>query len=102
MTMETSSSFEPKVGMGATHVLFSDRHAYTVIEVISSKKVIVQRDNVTYLPYELVDRERCLFSHNKNGETVTISRRKNGHWQEVNGHRRFSVGRRDEYFDPSF
>lgn len=36
---------KPTVGMGATHVMHSDRHAYTVIAVSpTGKRCIVQRD----------------------------------------------------------
>lgn len=35
---------ELAVGMGATEMLYSDRHAYTVQKVISPKRVIVTRD----------------------------------------------------------
>lgn len=41
--LETETPF---VGMGATEMLYSDRHAYTVQKIISGKRVVVTRDNV--------------------------------------------------------
>lgn len=37
---------ELHVGMGATEMCYSDRHAYTVQKVISDKRVVVTRDKV--------------------------------------------------------
>lgn len=34
------------VGMGATEMLYSDRHAYTVQKIVSENRVIVTRDEV--------------------------------------------------------
>lgn len=48
---ENMKSHEPTVGMGATEVMFSDRHAYTVIEVLTAKKVVVQQDTAIRLDY---------------------------------------------------
>lgn len=41
---EGKQSGELYVGMGATEMLYSDRHAYTVQRVVSDKRVIVTRD----------------------------------------------------------
>lgn len=38
---------ELEVGMGATEMMYSDRHAYTVQKIISPKRVIVTRDKAT-------------------------------------------------------
>lgn len=35
-----------EIGMGATKMMWSDRHAYTVQKIISPKRVIVTRDEV--------------------------------------------------------
>lgn len=38
---------EIHVGMGATEMMYSDRHAYTIQKVVSDKRVIITRDKVT-------------------------------------------------------
>lgn len=38
---------EIHIGMGATSMEYSDRHAYTVQKIISDKRVVVTRDKVT-------------------------------------------------------
>ncbi|HAM16020.1 MAG TPA: hypothetical protein DCP91_09235 [Eggerthellaceae bacterium] len=35
---------ELEVGMGATEMMYSDRHAYTVQKIVSDKRIIVTRD----------------------------------------------------------
>ncbi len=35
---------KPEIGMGVTEICYSDRHAYTIIEVITDKKIVVQQD----------------------------------------------------------
>lgn len=43
-------NFKPKVGMGVTELLYSDRHSYTIIKVSPSGKTItIQRDKCTLL-----------------------------------------------------
>lgn len=42
--MEGSSAEEIKVGMGATALFWSDRQAFTVIEIKSKSRILVQRD----------------------------------------------------------
>jgi hypothetical protein len=37
----------PEVGMGATEIMYSDRHAFTVVEVLGPKRIVVQRDRAT-------------------------------------------------------
>lgn len=105
MTTKTSASFDdviPEVGMGATHVMFSDLQAYTVIEIISKREIVVQRNEPFRVPSELKKEYSYVFSPNKNGKKVTITKRKSGEWREKCGTDKFVVGVRQEYFDLSF
>jgi len=84
----------PEVGMGATELMYTDRHPYTIIEVSENKKTIkVQRDFPNLLP-------------NKDGEIIEVTLRKSGAWiakgQAIKGGRKFDIGYRKEYIDPSF
>ncbi|MCY7358049.1 MAG: hypothetical protein LH609_11440 [Rudanella sp.] len=71
---------EPKIGDGATLILWSDRQAYTILEVKKSY-VIVSRDNQPPNP-----RKAYL--------------RKDGNYY-LGGHL-LKVGFRDNYYDPHF
>jgi len=104
-----SKGLEPVVGMGATELMWTDRHALTIVEVNEKKTmVVVQRDNVKRIdnggPYtESQDYE---FTPNPNATRVPYTLRKNGAWvklgESMKGGSRISIGRRSEYCDPSF
>lgn len=49
--MMSNNNTKPEVGKGATILLYSDRHAYEVVEVINDKKAIIQRYDVRTNPY---------------------------------------------------
>lgn len=91
----------PTVGMGATELMWSDRHAYTVIWVSESGKTVrVQSDHAKRVDSNgMSESQRYLFTPNPNGEIVTLRRGKRG-W--VSKGRRFALGYRDEYYDYSF
>lgn len=96
----------PEVGMGATELLWSDRHAYTVIEVSKSgKTVTVQRDNAERVLCEgenpMSDSQNYKYTPDPKGAICKIRLCKNG-WKEIGGGSRFALGFRDEYYDYSF
>lgn len=90
---------KPEVGMKATHVLWSDSHAYTVIGVSKNgKTVTVQRDRVEakhkpedlgFVPGGFLG--HCADQHKQKwdcfpdpeGKIKKFSLRKNGRWCEV-------------------
>lgn len=73
------STVKPEVGMGATLLYATDRRAATIIEV-GEKSIVVQRDGT--------------------GATYRF-RMVAGRWYSKEGPR-LCVGRREDYFDPSF
>lgn len=94
----------PEVGMGATQVCFSDRHAFTVVEVSKSgKRITVQQDKATRTDKNgMSDCQDYTFEPNPNGSKHTLSLRKNGRWIEVGGSQSdftYSIGHRAEYYD---
>lgn len=93
------------VGDGATILMWSDRHAATVIEA-SARKVTVQEDTSTRTDsHGMSDAQSYEFSPNPNGMTRTYTLRKNGRWvAEGSGmHSGESLGRgRSTYHDYSF
>lgn len=94
----------PEVGMGATACLYSDRHAYTIIEVHPNGNMIkVQRCEVrkragtTYLDQEYD------ITPNPKGYITTLRRRKDGRWREKGAYGTpYTIGRAEEYQDPEF
>ena len=79
--LETSTSPEPEVGMPMTVCMWSDRVVYTITEVKSPTRFIV---------------EGC----------TAVTLRKNGQWrfegETMRGGAGVMVGMADEYRDPSF
>lgn len=94
----------PKVGDGATMLLYTDRHAYTITSVAKSgKSFTMQRDTVKRVDTNgMSESQDYEFTRNEQGETVTVRMSKKG-WR-VGGMRgnKVLVGCRDEYFDFSF
>ena len=97
-----SQTHEPVKGMGVTFNCGSDRYAYTVIEVLAPKTLVIQQDKIvregTDGPHKAVRDEK--------GEIKTITFRKNGCWYEKGSKMgrglTFTVGKRRFYMDPGF
>jgi hypothetical protein len=104
--MGNSTPATPEVGMGATQLCGSDRHAYTVIEVLSPKKIRVQADKATRTDKNgMSEQQKYTFAPNPEGSVVTLTLRKNGCWiaqgESIKGIR-YALGYRSEYHDYSF
>lgn len=102
-----STNVKPEVGMGATHIMWTDRHAYTVISVsLSGKKCIVQRDKAKRTDNNgMSESQGYLFEPDPDGKTHEIKLGKDGYWYTAGGKKngkRFSLGARREYYDYSF
>lgn len=91
----------PVVGMGATEVLYSDRHAFTIIEVSKSGKTFkMQRDNARRTDKNgMSDAQAWEFERNPAGDVVTVRLTKRG-WRATGS--KVLVGVRDEYYDFGF
>ncbi len=104
------------VGDGATVVLYSDRHAYTVVAVSKSGKTItLQRDKATLLnsagsgePDALVFEpggfaghtsgvQRWAYEEDEDGKTIKASLRKDGRWRVSKSGERVKPGRHEHY-----
>lgn len=105
------ASAEPKVGGGATIIMFSDRHACTIIFVSGDQKtVIVQEDTATPRDKIGPDRDQNYdYSRNPNGRVLAYRwHEKSGHWKpldlmtmkkiEANGDT-LMIGGRDHHYD---
>lgn len=99
-------SAPPQVGMGATELWYSDRYAYTVIQVVSSRKIVVQRDRAVRTDNNgMSDAQSYRYEADPNGKTHTLTLRKDGHWRRLGDGKNgnvFMIGGRDEHHDYSY
>lgn len=95
-----------QVGDGATEVMWTDRHAYTVIQVVHPGRVVVQRDTATRTDnLGMSDSQSYAFSPDPHGPTAIVRRGADGVWRTKGGKahgRVFLMGHRDEHYDYSF
>lgn len=101
LLIASSNSNKPKVGMGATIVLWTDRKAYTIIEVSKSgKSIVIQRDEaIRKDSFGMSDSQKYEFRSDSNGVTESVRSYK-GKWKSRIG--KVIVGIREEYYDYSF
>ena len=92
---------KPEVGMGATLVLWTDCHAYTITRVSESGKTFwMKRDNAKRTDnYGMSDCQHYEYTPNPNAREERVRMTKRG-WM-TNG-MLVRVGLRHEYFDYSF
>ena len=94
----------PRVGMGVTVSLYSDRQAWVIIS-LTAKTGVIQRCRVKFLG-ETIRTEsqggKWEIEPDTNGERKNIYRDKSGAWRTSGDRYRVSVGIADEYRDPSF
>ena len=94
---------DPVPGMGATCIMYSDRRAYTVVEVKSPSVIVVQQDTAQIVEGGIFSEHQVYtFSANAQAVREVLRRNKYGQWKRQGGSTKFLVGRRMEYRDPSF
>jgi len=97
--MERGKNPEPEIGMGCTELMYSDRHAYTIIKMTRCT-ITVQRDKATRTDHNgMSDSQSYSYEPDPNGMTKVVRKTKRG-WS-CHG-TRFRLGDRDEYYDYSF
>lgn len=109
--MSTPSPVVPAVGMGVTELCWTDRHAYTIVEVVNAKTIIVQRDKVTRTDSNgMSECQDYSYEQDPEGGKTTITLRitkryPQGRWvrkgDSVKGNA-WHIGSRREYHDYSF
>lgn len=103
---EDATPAEPKVGDGATELMYSDRRACTIIKV-HGKTLTVQRDKATRADdHGMSDSQDYTYERDPNGVTATYTLRKNGRWiragESMRSGQVLGVGYRSEHYDYSF
>lgn len=102
-----TESLEPVVGMGATRISYTDRSAYTVIEVgvyRGRKYAILQRDNAIRTDnYGMSDCQSYRYEPNPEAGTIKAVLCNDGLWHMNNKQgANILIGHRDEHYDYSF
>jgi hypothetical protein len=98
-------SAKPVVGMGATELMWTDRHAYTIVEVVSDKRLVVQQDKAIVVKGGIHNGSaEYRYEPDPSRPLKTLTLRKDGRWHEGTTMQgaKFAIGWREEYYDPSF
>lgn len=101
----TASVEKIEIGMGATRLMVTDRHPYTVVEIINDRTIVVQEDNARRLDRNgQSESQQYEFTPNPNGERVILTKRKDGRWVQkgvpLNAGSNWRIGERMKYIDP--
>ena len=102
--LEQSASPTPVVGMGVTRLSFSDRHPFTVVEVKTARKIVVQKDDAVRTDKNgMCEQQTYQFSPDPNGVKIVLTLRKDGRWREMGDDTDgWLIGERLKYHDHSF
>jgi hypothetical protein len=103
----------PRVGEGATIILWTDRIAATIIEVRTPGLIVIQADNAVRTDKNgMSETQDYRYEPNASGATYVVRKRKNGQWKvsesktySATGHLGGStvrIGERNHYHDYSF
>jgi hypothetical protein len=100
-------SLAPEVGMGVTYLGWSDRRPFTVIEIVSPKKIVIQADIVKRIDSNGASpHQEYEYYPDPEGVKRTLTQRRNGMWIEVGNSMRtgsaYRVGLREMYHDYTF
>jgi hypothetical protein len=107
--MANSNNPQPSIGMGATRILYTDRHAGTIVSV-NEKTLIWRRDAANRILSNeesfMNDSQSYEFASDPNGTEYIFTLRKNGRWvqkgESMYSGTKLSIGHRSEYYDFSF
>lgn len=96
---------EPKVGMGVTEMCYTDRHAYTIVNILSKTRIEVTHDTVKRIDKNgMSDAQEYEYTSNYDGHRKILRLNKKGQWKKVgspNGNT-YVLGMRKEYYDYSY
>ena len=109
--MGAANRVKPEVGMGATILMWTDRHAVTIVEVsLEGKKrpfVIIQEDKAVRTDNnQMSENQHYTYTPDLDAPKVKYTLRKDGTWvkdgEPLKGGQRIMIGERDHYHDFSF
>ena len=100
---------KPEVGMGVTRGVGSDCYPFTIVEIISSNRILVQQDNAVAdvaNGHDYFSNQKWIIYPNIGSPKVLLSyRKKSNCWTEVGQspkYNRYFIGDRFFYQDPCF
>lgn len=93
----------PVIGQGATLIMLSDRHAYTIVAITASGKTVkAQRDHTKRIDSNgMSEMQEYEYSPNVNAEVESFRLHKDGSYRNKYG-TKLSIGERYSYHDYSF
>ena len=99
--MENTSSTEPKIGMGATELMYSDREPWEIIDIKYNRKgearqLVLRHMSSKAKPGAEFGHQDWIIEPDPNGEVRVIKRKRNGTWGS------FLIGHVEKYYDWSF
>lgn len=101
--MENIKPPVPVAGMGGTILMYSDRHAVTVKEILTPKKITVTQDEAKRTDKNgMSESQDYAYTTLPNATPRVFTLRKDGRWKEQKGQTVLMLGERDEYHDFSF
>jgi len=78
--------YTPEVGMGVSQFMFSDVNPYTIVEVMSPRRIVVQADDYTRINTTeenfFSEKQEYEYTPNPKGVMRILTLRKNGHWHQ--------------------
>ena len=95
-------SLKPEVGMGVTELMYSDRHPYTVVEILTPKRIKVRADTTTRIDKNgASETQEYTYTEDSRAPEITLFLNKYGRWKRVGDAQgsTYLIGRREEYYD---
>jgi len=95
-------SLKPEVGMGVTELCYSDRHPYTVVKILSERRIQVRADKATRVDENgMSECQRYTYETDENSPAITLRLNKHERWKQVGcpDGKTYFIGEREEYYD---
>lgn len=107
--MERAISPIPEVGMGVTECMWSDRHAYEVIEVKDARHITIRQLDARRVDKNgMSECQEYEYTSNPDNRTLRLFKTKRGRWvvrigrNGVDNSSGWYIGQAEEYYDPCF
>ena len=95
-------SLKPEIGMGVTELMYSDRHPFTIVAILSDKRIQVKGDIATRIDkHGCCDCQEYKYETDENSPAITLFLNKYGRWKRLGDAKgsTFLIGEREEFYD---
>ncbi len=99
---DQTRSLKPEIGMGVTEVMYSDRHPYTVTQILSDKRIMVRADKATRIDKRgFCEDQDYQYKPDPQSPEIALFLNKFGKWKRLGDAKgsTYLIGRREEYYD---